>query len=85
MMGKEVDTQCTRCRHRFHAMGPCTGFDLERGMECACEGAWYEEERQISGYCYIFVGDTLATERASHAACPGRDYLYPCECRCHDG
>lgn len=81
---KEFRPRCKMCRHEFHAEGPCTGWDPNRGRPCACEGAWYETEKAISGFCYVLLGVSRDTERASHAACPGADYYYPCECDCHD-
>lgn len=76
--------QCPDCRHGFHAKAPCTEYDSHRRQPCECEGTWYDETKQISGFCYILAGTPLAAERAAHAACPGGDYPYPCECRCHD-
>lgn len=81
---KQFDAQCRSCRHVFHACGPCGGFDLDKGRPCDCEGSWYEETKQISGFCYVLTGTPRSVERDSHAACPGRDYPYPCECDCHD-
>ena len=81
---KEFRPRCLRCPHEFHAHVSCDHWDSERGRPCACEGSWHEEARQISGFCHVISGTTRAAARASHAACPGEDYYYPCECDCHD-
>lgn len=78
----QMQPVCDTCRHAFHAKGPCTGW--YRGDRCRCSGIWYDETRSISGFCYTLVGTSKERETESHAACPGKDYVYPCECDCHD-
>lgn len=76
-------TRCPRCPHPFHALASCVYFDSDHMKPCDCNGHWYEETRVISGFCYV-VGVVLPErEREAHAACPGEDYTYPCECECH--
>ena len=82
---KEHRPVCPSCPHPFHALAPCANYDISRGRPCDCEGRWHEQTKQISGFCYSLTGTPVAMERASHAACPGEDYYYPCECDCHDG
>lgn len=81
---KETRPQCTRCRHQFHAMASCGNYDYDSMKPCDCLGVWHDATKAISGFCYVLVGVTRDTERASHASCPGVDYYYPCECDCHD-
>lgn len=82
---REKSQQCTECAHTFHAEGPCTGWDgFIGGFRCECKGTWYGETRDLSGFCYILVGTSVERGAASHAACPGKGYVYPCQCECHD-
>lgn len=80
---KEHRPICDSCRHVFHAMAPCTGHTTVTGSRCQCRGVWYDETRSISGFCYVLSGTSREQENEAHAACPGKDYPYPCECTCH--
>lgn len=81
---KEMRPICDSCRHHFHAMGPCTGYNRRTGSVCDCRGVWYDSAKSISGFCYTLSGTSREREAKSHAACPGADYIYPCECSCHE-
>lgn len=75
--------KCPKCPHPFHALASCVYYDSVAMKPCPCQGHWHEEDRAISGFCYI-IGIVLPeVERKAHEACPGQDYVYPCECDCH--
>lgn len=79
---REIQPVCDPCNHPFHAMGPCTGY--AGSGRCQCPGSWPTEDRDISGFCYVLYGTSPQNSKASHEACPGKDYTYPCQCDCHD-